>query len=63
MQSPRKVLEAEDWRMFLMTPADVEREVLRLHQYHKLDYQVAGSIVELKLPYGSAREFAERMVA
>ena len=63
MHSPRKVLESEDWRMFLMTPADVERELLLLHQYRKLEYQVAGSIVELTLPCTSACEYAERMVA
>jgi hypothetical protein len=62
-RSPRKVLESEDWRMFLMTPVDVERELLLLHQYRKLDYQVAGSIVELTLPCASASEYVERMVA
>jgi hypothetical protein len=61
--SPRKVLEAADWRMFLMLPADVERELLRLHQYRKLDYQIAGSIVQLTLPCANACEYAERMVA
>jgi hypothetical protein len=49
--------------MFLMTPGDVERELLLLHQYRKLDYHVAGSIVELTLPYASACEYAERSVA
>lgn len=63
MASPRKVLESEDWRMFLMLTSDVERELLRLHQYRKLDYQVAGSLVQLSLPYASAYEYAERMVA
>jgi len=63
MRSPRKLLESEDWRMFLMTSTDVERELLLLHQYRKLDYHVAGSIVELTLPYASAREYAERSVA
>jgi hypothetical protein len=62
-RSPRKVLESEDWRMFLMTPGDVERELLLLHQYRKLDYQVAGSIIELTLPCANACEYAERMVA
>jgi hypothetical protein len=62
-RSPRKVLESVDWRMFLMLPTDVERELLRLHQYRKVDYQVAGSIVELSLPYANACEYAERMVA
>lgn len=61
-QNPRKVIDAHDWRMFLMRPADIEQELLRLHQYRKLDYQVAGSLVELKLPYSSSCEYAERMV-
>ena len=63
MRSPRKVVESEAWRMFLMTQSDVERELLLLHQYRKLDYHVAGSIVELTLPYASAKDYAERMVA
>jgi hypothetical protein len=62
-QNPRRILSSPDWRMFLMTPGDVEREVLRLHQYRKLDYQVAGSLVQLTLPYSSCREYAEEAVA
>ena len=62
-QSPRKVLASEAWRMFLMQPSDVERELLRLHQYRKVDYQIAGSIVQLTLPCANACEYAERMVA
>ena len=62
LYSPRKVLEAEDWRMFLMFGSDVERELLRLHQYQKLDYQIAGSIVQLTLPFASARQYVEGMV-
>ncbi len=62
-QSPSTVVTAHDWRMFLMRPADVEREILRLHQFRKLDYQVAGSLVQLSLPCESSLEYAERMVA
>jgi hypothetical protein len=62
-QSPRKIIESEDWRMFLMQPSDVERELLRLHQYRKVDYQIAGSIVQLTLPCANACEFAKGMVA
>lgn len=61
--SPGKVVDAPDWRMFLMHPGDVETELLRLHQFRKLEYQVAGSIVQLSLPCTSSREYAERMVA
>lgn len=62
-QSPAKVVSSPEWRMFLMRPSDVEHELLRLHQYRKLDYQVAGSLVQLSLPCATPREYAERMVA
>jgi hypothetical protein len=61
--SPGKVVASREWRLFLMRPADVEHELLRLHQYRKLEYQVAGSLVQLSLPCASACEYAERMVA
>ena len=61
--NPSKVVASPDWRLFLMRQSDVERELLRLHQFRKLEYQVAGSLVQLSLPFTSSREFAERMVA
>jgi len=61
--SPSKVIASIDWRLFLMRPLDVEYELLRLHQYRKLDYQVAGSIVQLSLPCSTLNEYAERMIA
>ena len=61
--SPRKLVELEDWKMFLLRPGDVERELLHLHQFRKLEYQVAGSLIELSLPCASAGEYAERMAA
>lgn len=61
--NPAKVIAAPDWRMFLMRPADVERELLRLHQFRKLEYEVAGSLVQLSLPSANSYEYAERMVA
>lgn len=57
--NPRRVLDSPGWRMFLLRPADVEHEVLRLHQYRKLDYQVAGSLVQLTLPCSSSGDYAE----
>jgi hypothetical protein len=61
--SPGKVVTSPEWRMFLMRPADVEHELLRLHQFRKLEYHVAGSLVQLALPCASAREYAERKMA
>jgi hypothetical protein len=62
-QSPTKIINAPSWRMFLMHPADVERELLRLHQFRKLNYQVAGSLIELTLPCVSARAYAESWIS
>ena len=61
--SPGTVIASPEWRLFLMRPADVEHELLRLHQFRKLEYQVAGSLVQLSLPCTTSGEYAERMVA
>jgi hypothetical protein len=59
----RRVVDALDWRMFLMDSTDVERELLRLHQFRKLDYQAAGSLAQLKLPHPSAAAYTKEMCA
>lgn len=61
--APSKLVASPEWRMYLMRPSDVERELLRLHQFRKLEYHVAGSLVQLTLPYESAGQYAEGMVA
>lgn len=61
--TPAKITMVPDWRLYLVGPSDVEQEIYRLHQYKKLDYQVAGSIVQLSLPYESSVEYAKWMVA
>ena len=32
----RRVIDSPDWRMYLLDSADVEREVFRLHQFHRV---------------------------
>jgi len=59
--SPARVVASPDWRMFLMGPDDVERELLRLHQFKKLHYEAAGSLLQLTLPEPSALAYAETM--
>jgi hypothetical protein len=61
-RSPRRLMDSPEWRMYLMRPADLEAAVLRLHQFQALDYQVAGSLVQLSLPCSSAALYAEAMV-
>ena len=51
------------WAMFLMTAADVECELLNLHQFRRVRYERAGSVSELHLPYSSLEAFAQSLVA
>jgi hypothetical protein len=61
--SAARMVDSPDWHMFLMSRNDVEAELLRLHQFRKLSYESAGSLVQLQLPCASAVEFAKRLVA
>jgi hypothetical protein len=63
LTSPSRIIESPEWRMYLMAPQDVERELLRLHQYRKLHYEAAGSLAQLTLPYPSALEYAKAIAA
>lgn len=56
------MVNSPDWRMFMLSPEDVEREIFRLHQYRKLHYEVAGSLSRLELPYPCLIDYARRMV-
>lgn len=59
----KQIVEARDWRVFLMSQSDVERELLRLHQYGQLEYQAAGSVVHLRLPHSSPLEYVRSLTA
>ncbi|MCB0345179.1 MAG: DUF1819 family protein [Bdellovibrionales bacterium] len=54
--STTRVIHSPDWRLFLMTVQAVEDELLRLHQYGKLRFERAGSLLELTLPYSDTAE-------
>ena len=59
----RRIVDAEDWHMFLMDTSHVERELLRLHQFRKVHYEVAGSLAQLKLPHRSSADYARELCA
>lgn len=59
----RRIVHTEDWHMYLMDALDVERELLRLHQFRKVHYEVAGSLAQLKLPHGSSADYARELCA
>jgi hypothetical protein len=51
------------WRLAYMAPPDVHVALLRLHQFKRLNYDVAGNIVQVGLPFRNALECAERVAA
>jgi hypothetical protein len=53
----RRVIDAADWRLFLMHPQNVEEELLRLHQFGKLRFERAGTFLELTLPCKHTEDF------
>ena len=55
------MMERPEWRLFLLTPQQVEREVLELHQFRKLEYHMAGSLAQLDLPAPTAAAYAESL--
>ena len=62
-RSPRRAIDSPEWRMYLMTAAELEGELLRLHQFQKVDYQAAGSLAQLSLPCDSTLEYATEMAS
>jgi hypothetical protein len=58
---PRKVINATEWRIFLLCPSDVERELLRLRQGGKLKYGGSGTSVQFSLPSKNSKECTEVM--
>ncbi len=62
-QSAARVVGSDLWKLLLLDQEQVHAHLLRLHQYRKVDYQIAGSIIQLTLPCANACEYAERMVA
>ncbi len=61
--SPRRMVGSAEWRMYLMRQGDLEGRLLRLHQFQQVEYHVAGSLVQISFPDGSAAAYAEAMVA
>lgn len=57
-----RMISSPRWHQFLMKPAQVEHELLNLHQFRRLRYERAGSVCELNLPYDSLNDFCKSLV-
>jgi hypothetical protein len=60
--SPQRMMVSAEWRMYLMQPGDLEAQLLRLHQFQRLGYQVAGTLVQIDFREDSTAAYAEAMV-
>lgn len=50
------------WRRLLLSRAEVEQELLRLHQHRQLRFEMTGSTVVLELPHRSVEEYVEHLI-
>jgi len=57
------ILHHEDWKLFFLSVAGVERFFIEAHQEHLLNYQAAGSIVRIDFPAPTLAEYAHVLVA
>jgi hypothetical protein len=57
------MMASAEWRMYLLQPGDLEAQLLRLHQFQRLDYQTAGTLVQIAFREDSAAAYAGAMVA
>ena len=58
LQSGKLVLHSDEWRLFFLDVASVERHFLEAHQEGLLSYYAAGSVVRLEFPAASMKEYA-----
>jgi hypothetical protein len=61
--NPGRIVASPEWRLYLMNTEDIERELLRLHQFHRLEYEAAGSLTRLDLPADSLDTYARGLLA
>ncbi len=57
-RSGDRVLHSDEWRLFFLPPAIVERFFIEADQEHLLGYSAAGSVVRLDFPASTLVEYA-----
>lgn len=57
-RSGERVLHSDEWKLFFLPVAGVERFFVEAHQEHLLGYQAAGSVVRIDFPAANLTEYA-----
>lgn len=63
LHSGNRVLHSEDWKLFFLPVAGVERFFLEADQEHLLRYNAAGSIVRLDFPEHNLTDYARFLMS
>lgn len=58
-----RTLHSDDWKLFFLPVAGVERLFIEAHQEHLLTYHAAGSVVRIDFPAPSLTEYAHVLLA
>lgn len=62
-KSGEKLVNHQDWRIFLLSPKLVERLFLEAHQRHLLHYEAAGAIIRISFFHSSIEELVHAIAA
>lgn len=57
-----RTLHCDDWKLFFLPVAGVERLFIEAHQEHLLTYHAAGSVVRIDFPATTLTEYAHALV-
>ncbi len=62
LEDNRDLKSHPDWRLFLVSPENVERLLLEAHQHGWLHYQVAGAVTRIEFHHNTFYEFVRAVV-
>lgn len=63
LEDNRDLKTHPDWRLFLLSPDNVERLLLEAHQHGWLHYQVAGAVSRIEFPSTTFNDFVRHVLA
>lgn len=58
-----RTLHCDDWKLFFLSAAEVERLFIEAHQEHLLTYHAAGSVIRVDFPATTLMEYAHVLLA
>lgn len=60
-KSPKDILGSDDFRLFLLSPQEVEAKMLETQRKGRIGYRRSGAIISFELPWRSIHEYIENI--